>query len=717
MRQAVHLCIAAAWVLLLCGWHTPARVWNALLPRWARDPRAPAAPAAGPLGPRPSSATGPRPDAPHPPGPLPNASIDRPPAGHAHAPPPPPSAAPGHTSDRPAQSPPPPPRSPPTASALKTWAECLPDARPPQVLRFTIPFITTAVLPEAPAPAAPAAPRDDPAPPPHPPNASLGPPPPPRPVPRVALTATSLDALSLSGALENLQAIRQHLPAFVIHLLHHPALPPAVAAAVRRAGAVTEALTPPGDAGADPLMACLLRDLAPVRLLARLRGRFSVLLVLDPRRRVVAGHARALDAFLRSAAHLHTVHEAPDGAGLTAGLWAVKGGAALDYAALHGAAARRLGANATLRAALAASDGAEQWFLDAVLAPAAARARAVLLVHAPAPAPPPPPGTVRLPLPPAEARALRLVHTRNRRRRPLVACGARCSGWADVALARPANAGAAPRPKAKGQALLLNFTCAFQYRPAPAALRRCHNYTTQWVTYAIYGHDPIYVVGLFENIARARRHLPGWTVHVYLDRSVPAATAAMLRAAGALVTDMTGAAPYALLGCQGKTLWRFEPLRNASVTRFLSRDADDRLTARDGLMAREWVASGRRWHVCRRPEEKRFRHYGPGLRYVAAGLFGAVGAALPDLHARVREAAAQPRGPAAKWTADQWFLRRYVVGEAARDFCGHTQYASDYPGWSYAPGLTGVTYDRDEAGMLLPSKSRLLVGHLCADPV
>ena len=52
-------------------------------------------------------------------------------------------------------------------------------------------------------------------------------------------------------------------------------------------------------------------------------------------------------------------------------------------------------------------------------------------------------------------------------------------------------------------------------------------------------------------------------------------------------------------GVDNKMSWRFTVASDPSVTRYIMRDVDSRLSAREKLAVDEWVRSGRKFHVMR----------------------------------------------------------------------------------------------------------------------
>ena len=91
------------------------------------------------------------------------------------------------------------------------------------------------------------------------------------------------------------------------------------------------------------------------------------------------------------------------------------------------------------------------------------------------------------------------------------------------------------------------------------------------------------------------------------------------RAAGAQIVPID----MARYGNQSM-FWRFWAAADPTAERFISRDVDSRLMARDYEAVRRWIASGRKFHVVR-------DHPSHSLYPMSGGLWGAVRGALPQV--------------------------------------------------------------------------------------
>lgn len=172
------------------------------------------------------------------------------------------------------------------------------------------------------------------------------------------------------------------------------------------------------------------------------------------------------------------------------------------------------------------------------------------------------------------------------------------------------------------------------------------------LAFSLWGQQRCYLWGALENLLAAPQLYPGWQVRIYLDDSVPAEWQAAMRSLGATL----------LLQAPGQTLrqrlcWRFGAASDPGVHRFLVRDIDSVINARERAAVDAWVASGRHFHVMR----DWWTHTDPML----AGMWGGVANVLPPLEGLLMEYQSKAMDTP---NVDQWFLRD-SVWPLIRDMC------------------------------------------------
>ncbi|XP_037071430.1 uncharacterized protein LOC119092579 [Pollicipes pollicipes] len=155
---------------------------------------------------------------------------------------------------------------------------------------------------------------------------------------------------------------------------------------------------------------------------------------------------------------------------------------------------------------------------------------------------------------------------------------------------------------------LTGCTCQ---RPLPSGARRvvstCAGFATlrgpdQWVVSFSWfgGVDGAYFAGIAANAARMTRVYPGWVMRVYYSDPdgllLPSLCPLACRYTHLDFCEVSGAAQ---LASQPGVLWRFLPLTDPAVERFISRDLDSLIGQRERDAVQEWIESGKTIHVIR----------------------------------------------------------------------------------------------------------------------
>jgi tetratricopeptide (TPR) repeat protein len=138
------------------------------------------------------------------------------------------------------------------------------------------------------------------------------------------------------------------------------------------------------------------------------------------------------------------------------------------------------------------------------------------------------------------------------------------------------------------------------------------------IAYSLWGDKPRYLDGAVRNAQLAPQRYPGWMCRFYCDDSVPVAALERLRRCGAQVVMRPRPAKF----YEG-LLWRFEVASDPAIRRFLVRDADSLLSAREKAAVDAWLASDRHFHV--------MRDFYTHTELILAGMWGGVGGILPPV--------------------------------------------------------------------------------------
>jgi hypothetical protein len=138
------------------------------------------------------------------------------------------------------------------------------------------------------------------------------------------------------------------------------------------------------------------------------------------------------------------------------------------------------------------------------------------------------------------------------------------------------------------------------------------------IAYSLWGDQPRYLVPLMEN-AKVLPHLfPGWTMRVFHDHTVPTGYLTELASRGVQLRGMVRPADQP---AHRGLLWRFEPIADPTVHRFLIRDADSLLTVKERVAVDAWLMSSRYFHA--------MRDWYTHTDLILAGMWGGVGGILP----------------------------------------------------------------------------------------
>jgi len=180
------------------------------------------------------------------------------------------------------------------------------------------------------------------------------------------------------------------------------------------------------------------------------------------------------------------------------------------------------------------------------------------------------------------------------------------------------------------------------------------------ISFGLHGAHEKYVQGALKNAALARLYYPGWTCRFYVGSAsgaVPEPAIAELRRAGAEIvyddsdSDTNGSSGSSSGSGNAAMFSRFRVALDPSVSRFIVRDVDSRLNARESAAVDAWVSSGLPVHI--------MRDHPTHCKYsILGGMWGATNASLPALGQALR----QWRDKSA-WGDDMDFLTKHVWSE------------------------------------------------------
>lgn len=144
------------------------------------------------------------------------------------------------------------------------------------------------------------------------------------------------------------------------------------------------------------------------------------------------------------------------------------------------------------------------------------------------------------------------------------------------------------------------------------------------ISFGLYGAAAKYTHGMVQNCILAREYFPSWSVRVYTDQTVPRNIVAKLVQLGAeikMINQLKGKGETAGM------FWRFLVADDPTVDRYIVRDSDSRLNARDRFAVEEWIESKFDVHSIRDHPNHR--------RALNGGMWGGVKGAIPDMENKI----------------------------------------------------------------------------------
>jgi len=113
------------------------------------------------------------------------------------------------------------------------------------------------------------------------------------------------------------------------------------------------------------------------------------------------------------------------------------------------------------------------------------------------------------------------------------------------------------------------------------------------ISFSVWGTNPKYAEAAYQNLLLQPEIYPDWICRFYMDETVPSSLRTKLEEGGAEIVMMPPSdGNYGLF-------WRFEPLKDTTIERFIVRDSDSRLNIREATAVKEWEESGKEFHIMR----------------------------------------------------------------------------------------------------------------------
>jgi len=114
----------------------------------------------------------------------------------------------------------------------------------------------------------------------------------------------------------------------------------------------------------------------------------------------------------------------------------------------------------------------------------------------------------------------------------------------------------------------------------------------KYISFSLWGNQPIYNVGVLKNVNLVKEIYKDWQMVVYYDNTAPTETINELKTQNVLTIDMTNKNIYGMF-------WRFFAVDLPDSEYVIFRDGDSRVSVREKMAVDEWLESGKTLHVMR----------------------------------------------------------------------------------------------------------------------
>lgn len=195
------------------------------------------------------------------------------------------------------------------------------------------------------------------------------------------------------------------------------------------------------------------------------------------------------------------------------------------------------------------------------------------------------------------------------------------------------------------------------------------------ISFGLYGAKEKYTAGAIRNSELSKVYFPGWICRFYVTSDVPAEVVAQLRQNGAEIEGIPVGKGYS-----SGMFWRFMVASDSTVDRYIVRDVDSRLNARDRIAVEDWIDSKYPVHV--------LRDHVNHCIVMNGGMWGGVKTVLPFMKDRINEWASRD-----EYMADLHFLEQKIWPDIKHKQIAHDSYCCDrYPNARPFPSKRPATY-------------------------
>ena len=144
------------------------------------------------------------------------------------------------------------------------------------------------------------------------------------------------------------------------------------------------------------------------------------------------------------------------------------------------------------------------------------------------------------------------------------------------------------------------------------------------ISFSIWGDSPKYIDGALKNIELAKIFYPGWIVRFYYQDDMDRNLIGFIKTHGVEMRPK----PFYRDNWFG-LYWRFCPMYDdRNIERFIVRDTDAKLNAREADAVQQWIESKKPFHIMRDNKEHNIE--------ILGGMWGAIPGCIPDFDHNIR---------------------------------------------------------------------------------
>jgi len=215
------------------------------------------------------------------------------------------------------------------------------------------------------------------------------------------------------------------------------------------------------------------------------------------------------------------------------------------------------------------------------------------------------------------------------------------------------------------------------------------------ISFCVYGENPIYRLGMIENLKLIKTVYEHWTPFIYVSSTIDVSLAKTYRELGAQVYQVKEAETGSFM------LYRYLPLAEPNVKRVIFRDADSRVNEREFKAVEQWIKEDTELHIMR-------DHPRHGVQ-ILGGMWGAKSDRLKNIKQLIL------KYNHLKWDydVDQHMLRQEIYPLLRHSSTVHDEFFDKKPFPTKRENKEYVGCQFDEHNNLIhPELSEMLINHI-----